>query len=90
MAVSISKLRSDIYRLLDHVLESGEPLEIERRGKILRVTAEQPASKIDRIVPIPGLIVGDPQDLVSIDWSEQWKPYLGDDQPAPGHRADPE
>ncbi|MEZ4269143.1 MAG: type II toxin-antitoxin system Phd/YefM family antitoxin [Myxococcota bacterium] len=90
MAVSISKLRSDIYRLIDEVLATGEPLEIERRGQILRITREQPASKIDRIVPIPGLIVGDPQDLVSIDWSEHWKPYLGDDEPAPAHRADPE
>ena len=90
MAVSVSKLRSDIYRLIDEVLATGEPLEIERRGQILRITREQPTSKVARIVPIPGLIVGDPQDLVSIDWSEHWTPYLGDEEPAPAHRADAE
>ncbi len=70
MPISLTTLRSDIYRLIDQVLATGEPLELERRGHILRITREQPASKIDRIVPIPGLIIGDPQDLVSIDWSE--------------------
>ena len=35
MAITASKLRADVYRLLDEILESSQPLEIERNGKIL-------------------------------------------------------
>ena len=30
MALTASKLRENIYRVLDQVLETGEPVEIER------------------------------------------------------------
>ena len=30
MATTASKLRADIYRMLDEVLETGRPLEVER------------------------------------------------------------
>jgi hypothetical protein len=32
-------------------------------------------SNLDRLVPHPGSIVGDPEDLVHIDWSGEWHPY---------------
>jgi hypothetical protein len=32
-----SRLRENVYRILDEVLETGVPVEIERRGKILRI-----------------------------------------------------
>lgn len=37
MAITASQLRQDVYRLLDHVLETGVPLEIERGGRRLRI-----------------------------------------------------
>jgi hypothetical protein len=74
MSVSPSELRADLYRLLDEVLETGVPLEIERRGRRLRIVADPPPSKLDRLVPHPGTIVGDPEDLVEIDWSTRWNP----------------
>ena len=37
MTVTASKLRQDIYNLLDRVLATGEPLEIERKGQLLKV-----------------------------------------------------
>ena len=43
MVISASQLRQNIYRLLDEVLESGEPIEIERNGRRLRIVpAEAP------------------------------------------------
>ena len=73
MRVTASKLRADIFNILDHVLETGEPVEIERRGQLLRIVPEQPRSKFDRLVRRDA-IVGDPDDLVSIDWSGEWRP----------------
>ena len=38
MKVTSTQLRQNIYKLLDEVLSSGVPLEIERNGKILKIT----------------------------------------------------
>jgi antitoxin (DNA-binding transcriptional repressor) of toxin-antitoxin stability system len=72
MTVTASQLRQDIYRLLDQVLDSGEPLEIVRKGRRLRLIPDPPARRLDRIVGNPDGIIGDPDDLVSIDWSGEW------------------
>lgn len=74
MTVNPSELRADLYRLLDKVLETGIPLEIERRGRRLRIVADEPSSKLDRLVPHPGTVIGDPEDLVEMDWSDYWNP----------------
>jgi antitoxin (DNA-binding transcriptional repressor) of toxin-antitoxin stability system len=74
MAMTASQLRQNIYRLLDEVLENGTPLEIERRGRILRIVPDARASKLDRLEPHPDYIIGDPDDLIHMDWSEYWDP----------------
>lgn len=74
MAVSPSELRANIYRLLDEVLETGTPLEIERKGRRLRIVADEPPDKLARLVPHPDYINGDSEDLVEIDWSVYWNP----------------
>lgn len=75
MKLSASKLRQDIYRILDEVAETGIPVEIERRGKTLKIIVEKPPSKLDRLIRRDH-IVGDPEDIVHMDWSHEWKPYL--------------
>jgi len=75
MVVTASELRQNVYKLLDEVLETGVPLEIERKGRRLRIIPSDAPSKLDRLVPHPGSIVGDPEDLVHIDWSGEWHPY---------------
>ncbi|MGQ0464770.1 MAG: type II toxin-antitoxin system Phd/YefM family antitoxin [Sporichthyaceae bacterium] len=74
MSVSPSELRANIYRLLDEVLESGIPLEVERNGRTLRIVPDEPRAKLARLVPHPDAIVGDPEDLVAMDWSGAWSP----------------
>lgn len=74
MSVTASQLRQDIYRLLDQVLDTGEPLEIVRKGRRLRLIPDEPVNRLDRIVGNPDAIVGDPDELVSIDWSRDWTP----------------
>jgi antitoxin (DNA-binding transcriptional repressor) of toxin-antitoxin stability system len=74
MAVTASELRQDVYRLLDEVLETGVPLEIERKGRLLRIVPADGPSKLARCERRPGYIVGDPEDLVHLDWSEEWRP----------------
>ena len=42
MAISASRLRQVVYRLLDEVLRTGQPLEIERHGQVQRISAAAP------------------------------------------------
>ncbi|GAB3739406.1 type II toxin-antitoxin system Phd/YefM family antitoxin [Microlunatus parietis] len=74
MAVSASELRQNVYRLLDEVLDTGMPLEIERGGRRLRIVVADDVSKLSRLVPHPGTINGDPEELVHVDWSAEWRP----------------
>lgn len=77
VAITPSELRRNVYRLLDHVLETGVPLEVERNGRRLRISpVRRPGSWLDRITPNPDYIVGDPEDILRIDWSKEWKPFL--------------
>jgi hypothetical protein len=74
MALTASKLRENVYRILDDVLETGTPVEIERNGRLLRIVAVEPPGRLARLTPHPDAIVGDPDDLVSTDWSGEWRP----------------
>lgn len=75
MAVSASTLRTNIYRLLDQVIETGQPLEVERKGHRLKIVPEKPLQKMDCLVK-RDCIVGDPEQLVHIDWSTEWNDDL--------------
>jgi hypothetical protein len=80
VVVTASSLRQDIYRILDGVLATGEPVIIERGGRRLRIVAEEPMSRLDRLVRRPEVVSGDSGDLVGIDWSQEWS-ELHDGEP---------
>lgn len=71
--LTASKLREDIYRILDQVLATGEPVEIERNGRRLRITADEPPTRMSRLVRRDGVVIGDSVDLVRLDWSDEWQ-----------------
>jgi prevent-host-death family protein len=74
MPYRATDLRKDIYKLLDRVLETGVPIEIERNGKLLRIVPVEAKPLLERLRPMPGLIVGDPALLEHVDWSGEWQP----------------
>ncbi len=74
MRLTPSQLRADVYRLIDQVITTGEPLEIDRNGTIVRLVPPSASSWLDRLPRREGVVVGDPEDLVHNDWSEGWTP----------------
>jgi hypothetical protein len=75
--ITASHLRQNIYRILDEVIETGRPVEIERKGRLVRIETERQTKSIfETLTAHPGSIVGDSEDLVHIDWSQEWKPDL--------------
>jgi len=76
MVLTASKLRENIYRILDQVAETGVPVEIVRGRRRLKIVPadESAPSKVARLKVRPKAIAGNPQRLVHIDWSKEWKP----------------
>lgn len=72
--ITASKLRQDIYRLLDEVLSTGVPLEIRRKGRRLLLSPVDPPSRLDNLEPRPSFLKTDPEELVHLDWSDHWTP----------------
>lgn len=66
-----TELRRNLYRILDQVAESGEPVAVDRRGRRLTISAEPVRGRLNNLVA-HDVVVGDPEELVHVDWSESW------------------
>jgi len=69
--VSASKLRENIYSMLDQALESGVPIEVMRRGRLLKIVPVIPQSRLSRLKK-RDCIRGDPEAIVHMDWLKYW------------------
>ena len=74
--LSPTALRKDLFNILDAVVATGVPVEINRRGRTLKIVLEDKPSRMDVLAryAVDDLIAGDPEELVSVDlttWSEQ-------------------
>jgi antitoxin (DNA-binding transcriptional repressor) of toxin-antitoxin stability system len=64
------------------VIEKGEPVEVVRKGKVLKIVPEKKPSKLDNLKKRATWVVGDPDDIFKIDWSKEWRePALLDIEP---------
>ena len=71
MPITASKLREDVYRILDAVIETGQPVEVLRKGTVLKIVPEKSASKLARLKK-RNVFVGNPEDIIGMDWSKEW------------------
>jgi len=69
--VTPTQLRTNIYNLLDEILNTGLPLEIRKGDKKLRIVPVDEVDKLNNLVSRPEAIQGDPDDLVEIDWVDE-------------------
>ncbi len=74
MPISATKLRANLYKVLEQVAKSGVPVEVEHKGRRLKIVPGEPPNKLSRLKPHPGYLKDDPESIVHIDWSEEWKP----------------
>ena len=71
MRITASKLRENIYRILDEAIRTGTPVEVVRKGAVVRIVPEVRASKLRRLKKRKGF-QGDPDDILRMDWSKEW------------------
>ena len=76
MTLNPTQLRQDLYNILDGVLATNHPVEIMRHGRLLRILAVNPpgAERLAALPRRPEVGRGDPEDLVHLDWAEEWRP----------------
>lgn len=70
-SVTPTELRSNIYKILDEVLATGIPIEINKGGQRLRVVPVGGGSKLENLIARPDAISGDPSDIVDISWEKE-------------------
>jgi len=71
MKITASKLRENVYNILDQALETGVPIEVERKGRILKIVPETKPSKLAKLKK-RNYLVGDPESIVHMDWLHEW------------------
>ena len=71
MTITASKLRENIYQILDEVIATGTPVTISRKGQTLQIIPEKRVSKLSRLKKRSGF-VGDPDDIIRMDWLKEW------------------
>lgn len=69
--VTASKLRANVYRILDEAVETGVPVQVLRKGVVLRIVPETRTSKLANLKKRSAFI-GDPDDICKIDWESEW------------------
>lgn len=75
MTVTPTQLRKNLYKILDQVIETQRPIEIIRKGKIVKLVFEQKKEphKLANLEAHPSAICADPESFVQMDWSSSWQ-----------------
>lgn len=69
--VTIQELSNNIDSLLEEVLTTGIPLEINNKGKRLLIFPVEEKNKLENLIYRPDIIQGNPDDLVNVSWEQE-------------------
>ncbi len=70
--ITLTALRNNLFKIVDQVIQTGNPVVLERKGQRLKIVLEEKKSKLDNLKP-HDCIKGDPEDLVQLkvgEWHE--------------------
>ena len=73
MPMSLTALRQQLFKVVDQVIATGVPVEINRKGHVVKIVLDTKKSKLENLVQ-HDCIVGDPEDLVNLSlhkWDEE-------------------
>ncbi len=77
--MNATKLRAELYTVLDRVLKTGTPVLIERKGQRLKLSVNDapPSAGKEKLAwpkSRPRWVNGSVDDLVHLEWSSEWRP----------------
>ncbi|MEA0971075.1 putative type II toxin-antitoxin system Phd/YefM family antitoxin [Candidatus Megaera venefica] len=79
MATTITHLRQNIFSEIDKVIETGQSIEIERKGHMLKIVLEEKKLKLSSLIKRNNVIKCSDDDLIYNDWLKEWKHDASDD-----------
>ena len=75
MKMTATQLRANLFQSLDYVIDTGNPIEIERKGQLIIITTKKQKNRLANLVS-RNIVKGNDEDLVSMDWSKEWNDDL--------------
>lgn len=72
MKTSVTTLRTHLYEYIDQLIVSGVPIELERKGHKIKIVLDDPPAKLNNLKIRPKFILGDPDDIIDMDWLQNW------------------
>ena len=69
-----TNLRKNLFKVLDKAARTGQPVEIESKGRKFRIISLEPSDKFAKLAKHPDAFSGDLDDLIQIDWKTEWRP----------------
>ena len=70
--MSLTALRNKLFKVVDEIIKTGIPVEIEKNNHKLLIVLKEKKSKLDNLKP-HDCIIGDHDDLVNLkvtEWDE--------------------
>ena len=68
MPITLSELQGDLDNIMDQIISTGIPVDVERNGRKVRIVLVDSTSKLEKLSPRYGVINGDPESLVHFGW----------------------
>ena len=74
--LTVTKLRNNLYKIIDQIIVTGCAQEIERKGYILKIVLDERNKKKSKLMNLMphNTIVGDPNELINVKvykWLEE-------------------
>jgi len=67
--MSLTALRQELFKVVDQLILTGTPVEINRKGHIVKIILDDEKSKLANLTP-HDCVIGDPEELVDISLHE--------------------
>ncbi|MCX7115113.1 MAG: hypothetical protein NTW08_04325 [Gammaproteobacteria bacterium] len=74
--LSLTELRNDLYNKIDTLIETGVPIELKRKGHLIKIITTTKASKLARLPKRADFVIESPEDIIHHDWLKDWHDHL--------------
>lgn len=68
--ITIKQLRTNLCKIIDQVIQTGEPIEIEHKGNIVKIVRDKPKNNLSKLTKHPDTMIGVPEDFVHVNWEK--------------------
>jgi len=74
--LTATRLRAELFSTLDHVVATGEAVEIQRPSGSVRIVRDTSSQRLAGLKSHPGIINGNADNLANLSWEQAWQPTL--------------